>query len=475
MKGEKKSSAFAAGIGYTVGNILIKGVGILTLPLFSRIMSTAEFGAYNVFLSYESLLFVVIGLALHSSVRSANSEFSGRVNNYVSSISLIYILNLAIFLAAGLFFGDIISGWLALEKPLVFLLVVYSSSAAIMTLYNTWISLNYDYKRYLIVAITNTLGNIAISLLFIFTLFRNRKDMGRIVGASSVIAVLAVFLLISIFKKAKPKFNLQYWKFGLKYSLPVVPHGISQVLLAQFDRIMIRNMVSDAATGIYSLASNVKIIFTIITSSISEVWNTWVFGELNRNNKSAICQRAKQLTALFCILTIGLMAISPELIFILGGSAYDSAKYVVIPMVIDGFILFVYELVSSGEYYMKKTTYIMYGTIAAAILNVILNYIFILKYGFIAAAYTTLFSYICYLLFHLSICKKLLGFFIVPIKWLAIFCGIVAIMAAINLLFIESILVRWSLCALVVIPMALMLLRSYGGDNIKMWLKKKNN
>ena len=473
MKGEKKNSAFAAGIGYTVGNVLIKGIGILTLPLFSRIMSTAEFGAYNVFVSYESLLFVIIGLALHSSIRSANSEFDGRINNYVSSISIIYILNLVIFLVLGLFFGDYISGWLALEKPLIFLLVVYSFSAAIMTLYNTQISLNYDYKRYLIVAITNTVGNIVISLLFIFTLFRERKDLGRIVGASSVIIVLAVFLLISIFKKAKPKFNLQYWKFGLKYSLPVVPHGISQVLLAQFDRIMISKMVSDAAAGIYSLACNVKVVFTIITSSISEVWSTWVFGELNRKNQSAICQRAKQLTALFCILAVGLMAISPEIIYILGGSEYDSAKYVVIPMVIDGFILFVYELVSSGEYYMKKTAYIMYGTVAAAVLNVVLNYIFISKYGFIAAAYTTLFSYACYLLFHLTICKKLLGFFIVPIKWLAVFLGIVIVMAVINLLFIESILVRWSLCALVVIPMALLLLRSYGGDNIKMLLKKK--
>lgn len=473
MKGEKKNSAFAAGIGYTIGNILIKGVGFLTLPLFSRIMSTAEFGSYNVFLSYESLLFVIIGLALHASIRSANLEFKGKVDSYVSSISLIYLLNLIIFLVAATLFGDTISTLLALEKPLIYLLVFFSFGTAVMTLYNTRLSLNYDYKKYLAVAIINTVGNIALSLLFIFTLFSNQKDMGRALGASLTITVLALFLLFFLFKKSKPKINLQYWKFGLKYSLPVVPHGISQMLLSQFDRIMIRNMVSDAAAGIYSLATNVKIIFTVITTSIAEVWNTWAFKELDQKNHSAIRQRATQLATFFSILTVGLMAISPELIYILGGNEYNLAKYVAIPVVIDGFILFIYELVSSGEYYMKKTTYIMYGTIAAAILNIILNYVFISEYGFIAAAYTTLFSYICYLIFHLFISRKLLGFFIVPIKWLVVFCSIVVVAAAIDLLFVENIFVRWGICALIVIPMAVIFIRKYGIDNIKLLLVKK--
>ncbi len=473
MSGEKKNSAVAAGIGYTVGNILIKGVGILTLPLFSRIMTTADFGAYNVFLSYESLLFVIVGFALHSSIRSANLEFKGNVDKYVSSVSLVYVLNLLIFLAVVLLFGDTLSKWLALEKPLIFLLVIYSFGSAIVTLYNTRVSLNYDYKRYLVIAVINTVGNVALSLILILTLFRDQKAMGRAVGTSLIFAALAVFVLISLYKKAKPRINRQYWKFGLKYSLPVVPHGISQVLLAQFDRIMIRSMVSDAAAGIYSLAGNVKIIFTVITSSLAEVWSTWVFKELDQKNYPAIRARATQLITLFAILTVGLLAISPELIFVLGGSEYNLARYVVIPVILDGFILFLYELVSSGEYYMKKTTYIMYGTIAAAVLNVILNYIYISKYGFIAAAYTTLFSYVCYLIFHMAICRKLLGFFIVPIKWLAVFCGIVVAAAVVDLLFMENIVVRWSVGALIVIPMAVMLIRNYGIDNVKLLLTKK--
>lgn len=473
MSGEKKNSAFAAGIGYTIGNVLIKGIGILTLPLFSRIMTMAEFGVYNVFVSYDSLLYVVIGLALHSSVQSANLQFKGKIDDFVSSISLIYLLNLLIFSVTGFVFGETISNWLGLENFLIFFLILYSFSSAVLTLYNTWISLNYAYEKYLIVAFINTVGNVVVSLALMFTVFRSEKDVGRIVGSTAVTTVLAMFLLVSIFRKAKPRVNLQYWKFALKYSLPIVPHGISQVLLAQFDRIMIRNMVSDAAAGIYSLAGNIKIILTVITSSISTAWNTWFFGEMDKQNTSAIRKRAVQLTALFAILTVGLMALAPELIFILGGKEYEMAKYIAIPMVIDGFILFLYDIVSSGEYYMKRTVYIMYGTIASAVLSVTLNCICIPKYGYISAAYTTLFAYVCYLMFHLTICRKILGFFIVPVKWIVTFCVIIAAAAVVDLLFIDNLLIRWGVCALIVIPMALLLIRDYGGKNLKAFLKRK--
>lgn len=469
----KKNSAFAAGIGYTIGNILIKGIGILTLPLFSRIMTTAEFGVYNVFISYDSLIFVVIGLALNSSLQSANLQFKGKIDQFVSSISIIYLLNLLVLLTVGVLFRDMLSGLLALEKPLILVLILNSFGSAVLTLYNTRISLDYAYKKYLVVALFNTVGNVLVSLALILTVFSDRRDLGRIVGATLISVILAIVLLVSIFRKAKPKVNLEYWRFALKYSLPIVPHGISQVLLAQFDRIMIRSMVSDAAAGIYSLAGNIKIILTVITTSISSAWNTWFFGEMDKQNKAGIRKRSVQLAALFTILTVGLAAISPEMILLLGGKEYELAKYVAIPMVVDGFILFLYDVICSGEYYAKKTVYIMYGTITAAVLNVILNYIFIQRYGFIAAAYTTLFAYICYLIFHLGISKRFLGFCIIPIKWLLVFVSIVTVASVIDLVFMGSLLIRWGACALIVIPMAIILLRDYDGTKLSVLRKKR--
>ena len=105
--------------------------------------------------------------------------------------------------------------------------------------------------------------------------------------------------------------NKKYWKFSFLYSIPIVPHGVSQVLLGQFDRIMIRNIVSDSAAGIYSLAGNIKLILTIITTSIATAWGNWFYEQMEKNDIEKIKKYAVLITAMFTVLCVGMMGISP--------------------------------------------------------------------------------------------------------------------------------------------------------------------
>jgi len=455
----EEGKALRSGIGYTLGNILIKGINFLTLPIFSRLLSPEEFGIYNVFASYDLILFVVLGLALHTSIQSANLEFRGKINSYTSSVSLIYILNGLVALAVALLFRDQLGQLLALPPAALSLLVLSSFSGAVITLYNTRISLDYSYGKYLLVSACSSILNIALSLVLMLTVFSQDRLMGRMIGASLPTFGISVVLLAGFFRKGRPKFSKSYWKFGVKYSLPIVPHGISQMLLNQCDRIMIRSMVSPAAAGIYSLAGNIKLVLVIITDSVTTAWTTWFYSQMDKGEKIAIQKRAVQLLGLFFILTAGLMAVSAELVQLLGGAKYDLGKYVAVPLVLDAFALFLYNLVVPAQYYAKKTTFIMYGTVAAAVVNIGLNYIFIRVYGFIAAAYTTLASYLLFAAVHYYISGKLLKFFVVPPSRMLGVCAAVAVMAAWNLLFVDSWILRWGVCAVTVIPVALSLLR----------------
>ena len=120
-------------------------------------------------------------------------------------------------------------------------------------------------------------------------------------------------------------------------------------------------------------------------------------------------------------------------------------------MIMDAFVLFLYNVIVPSEYYTKKTTYIMFGTMIAAVINLITNYIFIKAYGYIAAAYTTLFSYMCYVALHITISRKLVGFYVIPLKWIALLSAAVAAMAVVFIVFIESIVIRWCVCGAVVV------------------------
>lgn len=454
------SKALRSGIGYTIGNVLIKGINFLTLPIFSRLLSPEEFGVYNIFVSYDAILFVIMGLALHASIQSANLEFRGQINRYTSSISLIYVANALAFLGIIALFYRQLSGLLDLPPAAIVLLVLGSFSSALITLYNTRVSLDYAYKKYLLVSACTSVSNVGVSLLLILTVFRDRRALGRMIGSVVPLFVIALIILFSFFRKERPRPNKTYWRFGVLYSLPIIPHGISQVLLAQFGRIMIRNMEGDGPAGIYSLAGNIKLILTVITDSIATAWTTWFYARMDEGDQKAIQKRSIQLMGLFFVLTVGLMALAPELVFILGGEAYALAKFVAIPMVLDAFILFLYNIIVPSEYYSKKTTFIMVGTMVAAVINIGLNYVFIQQFGFLAVGYTTLFAYICYLVLHIVISRKLVKFFVLPLRWIAASCMLLAALAAWNLWAIDRLLLRWGMCAIVVIPVSLLLLRT---------------
>ncbi len=454
------SKALRSGIGYTIGNVLIKGINFLTLPIFSRLLSPEEFGVYNIFVSYDAIMFVIMGMALHASLQSANLEFRGQINRYTSSISLIYLGNLAVFLGIVALFHRQVAGILDLPPIAVLLLVLGSFSNAVITLYNTRVSLDYAYKKYLLVSGCNSVFNVGVSLVLILTVFREQRALGRMIGSVVPLFVIAVCILLSFYRKERPRPNRKYWRFGVKYSLPIIPHGISQVLLAQFGRIMIRNMEGDGPAGIYSLAGNIKLVLTIITDSIATAWTTWFYARMDTGDTKGIRKRSVQLMGLFFVLTVGLMALSPELIWILGGKEYELAKFVAIPMVLDAFVLFLYNLIVPSEYYSKKTTFIMVGTMVASVINIGLNYVFIQRFGFLAVGYTTLFAYICYLVLHIVISRRLVKFFVLPLRWIAGACIALAGLAAWNLWMIDKWLLRWGMCALVVIPVALVLLKT---------------
>lgn len=454
-----KNKAVKAGLGYTIGNIFIKGIGFLALPLFSRLMTTEEFGVFNVFISYDAILFIIIGLAMHSSLRSAKYRFENQIDQYTSSISLIYLFTSITLILIARLFQETLSKLLDFTPAVLYMLIIYSFGTAILTLYNTRISLDYSYKKYLIVAGINSIGNVAISLLFVLTIFRNDRALGRIFGSSLTIFVLAVVLLVLFYRQAHPRFQKDYWKFAIRYSLPVIPHGISQVLLAQFDRVMIRTIDGNSQAGIYSLAGNIMLILTVITDSVSSSWNTWFYEQMNKGRHTKIQTSASQIVMLFTVLSVGLIGISPEMIWILGGDAYESAKYISIPMIISAFFIFMYNIVVPSEYYTQKTVYIMIGTMLAAVINLVTNYIFIHKYGYLAAAYTTLFSYICYLVLHLIISYHLVKFNIIPIRKILLFTVIVVVSAVISLIFIHMIWIRYIVTLCIVAPLSVILLK----------------
>lgn len=455
----KQNKIIKAGIGYTVGNYCIKGLTFLTIPIFARLLSTSDYGIYNTFIAYEAILYLFIGFALHASYKSAKLKYGllaegnkdYNFETYASvTIMFMIIVTLIWFIIANIFY-PIIGETLSLDRVSTNLLVLYAFGSAVVACFNARASLTYQYKDFLKVAFINVAGNIGISVLLIETAFNNERYMGRIVGTVLPIFLIAVVISFDWFKSARPMHSKDYLKWGLKFSLPIVPHGISQVILSQFDRIMITSMIGAAQSGLYSFAYNIYSIISVTYTSIDTVWGQWFYDKMQSKNYKAIKNYSTIYMILMLIFSMSVMIASPELILILGSNKYKDSIYCVIPIIAGGYFAYLYTIPCEVEYYNSKTGLIAVGTFSAAVINIVLNYICILKWGYVAAAYTTLITYVLYFAFHYFLAWKIQGSFIFSNNSV-LACSIGMVVSAfVTLRILEYILIRWIIIAILII------------------------
>lgn len=446
-----------AGIGYTIGNYLLKGLSFLTIPIFARLMETSDYGIYNSFIAYETILFILIGFAIHSSYKNARYKYrlieegakpGFDYKTYVSSTLLLTVISTLIWLIIAFVFGGYLSKSLGISKSNIIILVIYSFSIAVVTDFNSDISLRYDYNSFLVISAVNAISSVALSVILMISVYKTRRYEGRIVGTAIPILLIAIYLIAKYWRTAKPNNNMFFLNWGLKYSLPIIPHGISQVVLSQFDRIMIMQMISTSASGIYSFGYNIFSILSVTFNSLDSVWSPWFYEKRKKGDFNSIMRNSNVYIILMSAISCLLMLISPELILILGSKKYIESQYCVMPIVAGGFFTFLYTIPCSVEYYHEKTYLIAIGTASAAIINIVLNYIFILKYGYIAAAYTTLVTYALYFFFHYFIAKHIEGKSLFSAKIIGISIMIIIFIMIISLAFIGQSVLRWVIASL---------------------------
>lgn len=438
-----------AGIGYTIGNYLLKGLSFLTVPIFSRLLSTAEYGIFDSYLAYQSIVFILVGIALHTSLKNAKYRYQDKFADYNSCCIVVVMANLFLWLVVCNLIYPLYGGFLGYSRLIVNLLLLNSFGTALIQFYNVYIGLDYRYSAFLKLSAFNAVSSLILSVALILTVFGDKRAEGRIIGNVVPIILISVFIIQYFWKKAKPRWNREYVRFAVSYSLPLVPHGISQVILSQFDRIMIKQMIGPSQAGIYGFAYNIFSIINVTSSSLDNVWGPWFYEKMVARDYGAIRKQSSRYAFGMLLFSAMVMFGTPELVKILGAKVYWDAMYSVIPIVAGGYFVFLYTLPSSVEYFHAKTGYIAVGTGMAALINIILNFIFIGRFGYMAAAYTTLVTYLLYFTFHYIIAWRIQKSCIFDTKKLVLYSLTMIGAGAVSLALIGHWLIRWGLLLLI--------------------------
>lgn len=442
------AKATKAGAGYIIGNYLLKGITFLSAPIFTRLLTTADFGLYSTYISYVSIFYIILGLAIHTSINNAKYKYKDELDNFVSNIIVLILISTAFWGVIGNLFFSRFENLFGFDRIILNCLIFHCLGDALTQVFNVYVSLNYSVKSFLKLSSFNAIFNLLFSIMLIITVFNEERYIGRIIGSFIPMGLIGLYIIIYFFKKTRPKYNIEYWKYALRYSLPIIPHGLSQVILSSFDRIMIKNMVSDDAAGIYSFAYTINTLFLIAATSLEKVWKPWGYERMDEKEYDSLKKLGTKYAFGMALFAGMIMLVAPELIKILGDKAYWGSTSCVVPVILGGFFTFLYSIPSLIEYVHGKTGFIAIGSVCAATANIVLNYIFIPKYGYIAAAYTTLVTYILYFVFHYLIAIKVQGFCIYDTRKIVMTAVLTCYIGVCSLLLEEQWYIRWLLEAL---------------------------
>lgn len=448
------SKALKAGLWYTMSSVTVKAINIITTPIFTRMMTSDDYGIAQTFTSWYTLLTIFCSLNLTYSIGRAKLDFKGQLEKYVGSMQLLALSATLIIDTIMIVFIVPVSDFMELNPTLVVILAIYLLFAPIISLTQNKFKYQYRYKGNIAITAYTTLVSVSLTL-FLMLFIKNERYYAKVLGSVITCAALSMaFWIISIVKK-RVSINLEYWKYGLAISVPLILHSISLNVLSQSDRIMITKFVGTTATAVYSLAYSYAILINIVLGSVNEAWLPWFHDTFYAGGEAQIKKNVKPLVALGCIMGIGCIAIAPEAIFILGPEEYQMGKWAVGPVALGVICQFIYQQYVHIELHMKKTKFISAGTVIAAALNIVLNLIFIPMYGYLAAAYTTMTCYFVLMFVHLFITRVLLKVHLYDDFFMFAALFVTASIATAFMLLFDYIVVRYILLVVILLIYAL--------------------
>ena len=394
-------------IAFVFSSLIVKGCVFIVTPIFTRIMDINDYGIVTTYNSWISIIeiFAILGLTSAGVFNVGLKDNKETRNEYISSClglcNLTTLIVFCIIVVLKLFLGENF----ILENKYLFIMFIHFLFNPAQIFWITRQRYEYKYKFPTIITISSVIISQLISIIFVLV-FKNDTSFYKILGRELGVLIFTIPIYIILLKKGKDYINLKRWKNILVLAIPLIPHYLSQHIMDSSDKIMISNMVNAGDAAIYGVVANISMIGTIFWNAINASLIPYTFDKIENKKFKDIDNLCKKLLVGYTVILFMIILLAPEILSILAPTNYHKGIYCVPPLTFVIFMHALYNLFANIEFYNKKTKNIAFATVLATIINLILNYIFIPKYSFIAASYTTLVANIVLVFCHYLSYKK---------------------------------------------------------------------
>ncbi|WP_066346466.1 oligosaccharide flippase family protein [Aliarcobacter cryaerophilus] len=378
---------------YLSGDILVKLLGFVSLPVYTFFLSPDEYGSFFIFLSYVVLGSVILTLNTHTSVGRFIYEKD------INLGSFLYVTFLLTF--AGIIFSTIVLFSIDRQYLIEVLqidikqygvyLVILVLLNTIINIYNQILQAERRSKEYTILSILKTYGVFVLSFLFLY--FYEASYMSMVFGLLIVTFFISIYTFYKLYKQIEFTFDFHALKYIFTYSVFLIPYALSGVIMNQIDRVMLGSMLSTHSAGIYSVAAVLGLIPMMFYVAISNSWIPNYFKYMADKNYLKIDKDIQKIILFLSGLIFILVVFADLIVKVLLNQKYYESLEVIILLAIGTYFMILWFLWGINIGYAKKTIITSIIGISSAVLNVVLNFYLIPMYELNGAVYGTLISY----------------------------------------------------------------------------------
>lgn len=409
LKNLNRNKIWKNGMPAMIGVILIRAMDLISIPVFTRLLNTAEYGQVSVFMTLVQMMIIITSLDFAACASRGTLDFKEQRNRFYSVTLFFTVLwTGCLTMLANLLYG-VIGPLVSMSRAEINILIMYSFATFVINYKSAEYIFFMEYRKNTAMSMALAFGNLGLSVCFINTFFSRDRFFGRILGAAIPAVLIAAVLVTRYIRDGKCLWNRDYISYALRFCVPLIPHNLSHMILSSSDRIMIRDMAGNSASGIYSLTYMLGMVLQVVTEGANNAWIPLLFRRLDGNERRVVRSQARVYLTGYTMAAVAVIAISPEIIKLLAVREYWEGIDLVMWICFAVYLIFVYQLFVNVEFYHKKTAWISAGTMIAAAVNIGLNLYGIPVYGYGFAAVSTVISYALLVIFHCMILNLVIG------------------------------------------------------------------
>ena len=396
---------------YGLSSIVGRFLNYLLVPLYTATLSAAS-GGYGVITNvyaYTALLLVILTYGMETTFfRFANKEGEDPRRVYSTALMAVGFTSLVFIVLVLTFISPISAAMGYAEHPsYVWVMAVTVALDAFQCIPFAYLRYKKRPVKFAALKLANIVMSIALNLVFFLALpawYESTGGDGFVskiyspevgVGYAFYINLFCsgalMFLLVKELTGFKYVFDRALMRRMLSYSWPILVLGIAGILNQTADKILFpyiyKGADAHAQLGIYGAASKIAMIMAMITQAFRYAYEPFVFGKAKDKDNRDTYAKAMKYFVIFTLLAflavIGYMDILKHLI---GSDYWEGLK--VVPIVMAAEIMMgVYFNLSFWYKLIDKTIWGAWFSGAGCLVLVIVNVVFVPRYGYMACAW----------------------------------------------------------------------------------------